>query len=118
MTTKNVETLACVHVPKSTCMVVAAADDTVPAYVQRAHTVFMSNKYPQQATPLDIPNAQCTVARARYGDGPVVEYLETADRRAVPRESIDAVPGFDVPDAEILVAATAHDQGVRLAPTL
>lgn len=92
MAPENVETLARVDVPEPTRMIVATADDAVATHIECAHAVLVPDEYSQQTAPLNIPDAQGTVPRTRDGDRPIMQYFQAADRRAMPREPIDAIP--------------------------
>lgn len=70
--------------------IVAPADRLVPADVDGPDAHRMSRKDMHRLAPVDVPDADGTITRARDGDRATVEDAEAADGRGVAGEGVDA----------------------------
>lgn len=94
MPPEDMYALSGVDIPQSTGEVVAPAGDTVAAYIQRSHAIFVSFEDSQAPPTLDVPDTKRTISRTCDSDWAVLEYFQASNSRCVPLQHVNAEPGF------------------------
>ena len=74
------------------CAVITAADDLIAGDLDTTDRVLVAGQQVDEDAPLDVPDAERRIARARDNERPALEHLEAADGRRVPAEDVETGP--------------------------